>query len=163
MAVAQQILGVGPNIKYGSNASSLLAKAVAESGGIGAASAININYSDAGLFGYFVMADSASVDKVIGAVHSTVAGLQVTEADVANGKKMAKAAVYMATESGADALEEMGLQALLTGKCEGAAAAAAIDAVTAADVQAALGKVLGGKLSMGSIGSLTTVPFLDQL
>lgn len=63
LAVAQHILGVGPSVKYGSNASSALAKAVAGSGGNGMASAININYSDAGLFGYFVVAESATADK----------------------------------------------------------------------------------------------------
>lgn len=62
--MAQHILGVGLNVKYGSNATSVLGKAVAGSGGVGMASAININYSDAGLFGYFVAADSGSADKV---------------------------------------------------------------------------------------------------
>lgn len=64
LAVAQQILGVGPSIMYGNNATSVLAKGVAASGGLGSASCININYSDAGLFGYFVLADPASVEKV---------------------------------------------------------------------------------------------------
>lgn len=64
LAVAQHVLGVGPSVKYGSNASGALNKAIAGSGGIGMASAVNINYSDAGLFGYFVVADSASADKV---------------------------------------------------------------------------------------------------
>lgn len=162
LAVAQQILGTGPGIKYGNNASSVLAKVVASSGGIGSASAININYSDSGLFGYFIMADSASVDKVLSAVHSAVNGMKVTEADVARGKKMAKAAILMATESAGEKLEDMALQGLLTGKCS-MAATAAIDAVTASAVQSALQKVLGGKLSMGTIGSLSTVPFIDQL
>lgn len=66
LAIAQQMLGVGSGIKYGSNASSILSRAAAASGGVGVASAININYSDVGLFGYFVMADSSSVDKVSG-------------------------------------------------------------------------------------------------
>lgn len=164
LAVAQQILGIGPSTKYGGNASSVLAKAVASSGGLGSASAININYSDSGLFGYFIMADSASVDKVIDAVHSAVKGLKVTEADVARGKKMAKAAIHMATESGAEHLEDMGLQALLTGTyANPSAAAAAIDGVTASSVQSAVSKVMGGKLSMGAIGSLSAVPYIDQL
>lgn len=64
LAVAQHILGVGPNVKYGVGYGSVLPKAVAASGGVGMATAININYSDSGLFGYFVVADSASADKV---------------------------------------------------------------------------------------------------
>lgn len=64
LAVAQHILGVGPSVKYASGATSVLGKAVAASGGVGMATAININYSDTGLFGYFVVADSASADKV---------------------------------------------------------------------------------------------------
>lgn len=63
LAVAQQILGTGSHVKYG-DSGSVLTKAVAGSGGVGMASAININYSDTGLFGYFVVADSASADKV---------------------------------------------------------------------------------------------------
>lgn len=164
LAVAQQILGTGPGTKYGSNASGVLAKAVASSGGIGSASAINVNYSDSGLFGYFIMADSASVGKVVDAVHSAVKGLKVTDSDVARGKKMAKAAILMASESSGEQLEDMALQALLTGNCSNSSAAtAAIDAVTASAVQNALQKAIGGKLSMGAVGSLSTVPFTDQL
>jgi len=164
LAVAQQILGIGPSTKYGSNASSILAKTIAATGCVGSASAININYSDNGLFGYFVMADSASVAKIITAVHSAVKGLKVSDADVARGKTQAKAAVHMACESSGELLQDMGLQALLTGKyANPSAAVGAIDAVTPAAVRSALQKALGGKLSMGAIGSLSTVPYLDQL
>lgn len=100
LAVAQHILGVGPSVKYGSGATSVLGKAVAASGGVGMATAININYSDTGLFGYFVVADSASADKVVSAAHAAVKGLKVTAADVAKGKAGAKAAITMALESG---------------------------------------------------------------
>ncbi|KAK3868594.1 hypothetical protein Pcinc_026029 [Petrolisthes cinctipes] len=164
LAVAQQILGVGPGTKYGSNASSVLAKAVASSGGLGAASSININYSDAGLFGYFVMADSASVEKVVRGVHGVVKNLKVTDADVKQAKKRVKAAILMASESGAELLTDMGLQALLTGKfVSPAEAAAAVDAVTPASVDSALQKVMGSKLSMSVVGSVSEVPYIDQL
>nr|XP_045616737.1 cytochrome b-c1 complex subunit 2, mitochondrial-like [Procambarus clarkii] len=164
LAVAQYILGVGPGTKYGSNAGSVLSKAVAASGGIGMASAININYSDAGLFGYFVIADPSSVDKVVGTVHDTLKKLKVSDAQVAAGKNRVKAALLMASESGGESIEDMGLQALLTGQfISPIAAAAAIDGVTSTSVQAALGKVLAGKLSMSAVGSIGKVPYVDQL
>ncbi|XP_071543367.1 cytochrome b-c1 complex subunit 2, mitochondrial [Panulirus ornatus] len=164
LAVAQHILGVGPNIKYGCNAGSVLSQAVAASGGIGMASSININYSDTGLFGYFIIADSASVHKVLDASHKAVMSLKVTEADVARGKNQVKATILMASESGAENLEDMGLQALLTGHyVSPTAAAAAIDAVTPAAVEVALKKVSGSKLSMSIVGDVSKVPYLDQL
>lgn len=163
LAVAQHILGVGPSVKYGSNASSALAKAVAGSGGNGMASAVNISYSDAGLFGYFVVAESATADKVVRAAHSTVKGLKVTEADTAKGKTCVKAAIHMASESGGEALADMGLQALLLGKYnDPVAAAAAVDAVTPSAVDAALRKVFSGKLSMSVLGN-ANIAYLDQL
>jgi len=164
LAVAQQILGVGPGTKYGSNASSVLAKVCESSGGLGVASSINMNYSDAGLFGYFVMADSASVNKVVSDVHNAVQNLKVTDADVKQGKNKAKAAILMASESGAGLVEDMGLQALLTGKfANPSEAAAAVDGVTPAAVNSALQKVLGSKLSMSAVGSVSNVPYVDQL
>lgn len=164
LAVAQYILGTTPGTKRGSGASSKLAGAVAASGGVGSASAININYSDGGLFGYFVIADSASVGKVVSSVHSAVKGLNVSDADVARAKTQVKAAIHMATEASADAVEDMGLQALLTGNyLTPAAASAAVDGVNAAAVRSALSKVLGGKLSLSAVGSLGGVPYLDQL
>ncbi|KAK7081915.1 Cytochrome b-c1 complex subunit 2, mitochondrial [Halocaridina rubra] len=164
LAVAQHILGVGPGTKRGSAASNILAGSVAASGGLGSASALNVNYSDGGLFGYFVIADSASVGKVVSSVHSAVKGLKVSDADVARAKNQVKAAILMATESSAAAIEDMGLQALLTGAYRTpTAAAAAVDSVTAGTVNAALSKALGGKLSMSAVGSMASVPYLDQM
>ncbi|KAG0711230.1 Cytochrome b-c1 complex subunit 2, mitochondrial [Chionoecetes opilio] len=164
LAVAQHILGVGPSVKYGSNASSVLSKAIAGSGGIGMASAVNINYSDSGLFGYFVAADSASAEKVVRAAHAAVKGLKVTDSDIGNGKTRVKAAILMASESGGEALADMGLQTLLLGKYnDPVAAAAAVDAVTPSAVEAALRKVFSGKLSMSVLGNTATIPYLDQL
>ncbi|XP_066975802.1 cytochrome b-c1 complex subunit 2, mitochondrial [Macrobrachium rosenbergii] len=164
LAIAQQILGTGPHIKRGSNASSALAKVVAASGGLGSASALNISYTDSGLFGYFVIADSGSVGQIVGSVHDAVKNLNITDADVARAKNQVKAAVHMATEGSNDALEDMGLQALLTGKyLDPAAAAAAVDGVTAGAVRSALNKVMEGKLSISSVGDVSGVPFLDQL
>lgn len=164
LAVAQHILGAGPGIKRGVNASGVLASAIASSGGVGSASAININYSDGGLFGYFVIADSASVGKVVGTVHNALKGLKVSEADVARAKNQVKVAILMASEASGDAVEDMGMQALLTGKyADPVAAAAAIDGVTVAAVGKAMSKVNGGKLSMSAVGSVSSVPYLDQL
>merc|ERR1712106_56391 len=163
-AVAQYILGTGPSTKYGGNASSKVAEAVTAAGGAGAASAISASYSDSGLLGYFVVAQAAAAGAIVSGVHAAVKNLAVTEADVANAKYKLKVAVLMASEAHSDAVSEMGLQALLTGGYVApGAAAAAVDAVTVADVEAALAKAFGGKLSMAAVGSLEGVPYLDQL
>ena len=57
-------MGTGSTIKYGGNASSKLAAVVAGAGGAGAASAINVNYADTGLFGYMVTADDDAAGSV---------------------------------------------------------------------------------------------------
>ncbi|CAL4077133.1 unnamed protein product [Meganyctiphanes norvegica] len=163
-AVAQYILGTGPSTKYGGNASSKLAGVVAAAGGAGAASAISASYSDSGLLGYFVVAESAAAGSIVSAVHDAVKNLAVTEADVAAAKLKLKAAILMASESQTETVLDMGLQALLTGGYAApAATTAAVDAVTVADVEAALGKAFGGKLSMAAVGSLSGLPYLDQL
>lgn len=50
----------------------------------------------------FIFYSLATCLQVIDAVHSAVKELKVTQADVARGKKMAKAAIHMATESGGE-------------------------------------------------------------
>jgi len=163
-AVAQYLLGTGPSTKYGANASSKIAGAVAAAGGAGAASALNASYSDSGLLGYFVIAEAAAAGAIVSGVHAAIKNLAVTEADVAAAKYKVKAAILMASESQGEQVSDMGQQALLTGGYAApAAAVAAVDAVTVADVEAAIGKAFGGKLSMAAVGSLNGLPYLDQL
>ena len=70
LAIAQQILGTGAHIKRGNNTSSVFSGVIGSSGGVGMASAINVNYTDGGLFGYFVISDSANAGQVSKAVHT---------------------------------------------------------------------------------------------
>ena len=134
LAVAQYALGATSSIKYGSNASSKFSVASGESG---IASAINVNYADSGLFGYMVIADAESAGSVVKAVHAAAKGAVLSDADVKNAKNKIKSALIMSAESSADTLEDLGLQALLTGKYVApAAAAAAVDGVTTAAVNA---------------------------
>ncbi|XP_076032793.1 ubiquinol-cytochrome c reductase core protein 2 [Oratosquilla oratoria] len=164
LAVAQYILGVGAGTKRGSNAGSKLGQALIASGTEAVASAVNANYSDSGLFGYCIAANSSDAGKLTSAIHDMFMNLNVSEEDVANGKKQVQAAIHMASESSAELLDDMGLQALLTGSySEASAMSDAIDAVTPFSVNAAVSKVMNGKLSMASTGTLSHVPYIDQL
>jgi len=162
LAVAAQLYGIGSGIKYGANSSSAAARALV--GQPGAAVALNVNYSDSGLFGLFVLAESGSIGEITRTAMGALRSLPINEDTVAHGKKMAKAAVFLNSESEVESMEELGLSLLLTGAPSGAAAAAAaIDAVSVADVQKAVSKALNGKLSMAAIGSVDAVPYLDAL
>ncbi|XP_066991507.2 cytochrome b-c1 complex subunit 2, mitochondrial [Anabrus simplex] len=166
-AVLQYALGVGPSVKWGSQSSSPLGKALArcDLGGFPyAVSALNINYTDSGLFG-FVASSPANVASVVvlTALKQMRAGL-VSEADVTRGKMQLKAAIMMGLESGSDLVHEMGCQAALVGNVlSGSSLANAVDKVTAAQVNAAAKKVATGKLCMASVGKLSCVPYLDEL
>ncbi|GLV42288.1 Lysophosphatidylcholine acyltransferase [Carabus blaptoides fortunei] len=116
-AILQRALGVGPYAKRGNESSGLLYKAI--SGCIKdqpiAVSALNVSYSDTGLFGVILAtaADSAG-ECVQSAVKALRAG-SVSDQDVTRAKNQLKAATLLEAESGSNFIEVMGNQAALTG------------------------------------------------
>ena len=60
-AVLQAVLGSGPVVKYGAGRG-LVGAAAAQAGG--AAAAVNVTYSDAGLVGYTVVAEAEKAGQV---------------------------------------------------------------------------------------------------
>ncbi|CAG9761659.1 unnamed protein product [Ceutorhynchus assimilis] len=161
-AVLQRALGVGPQIKWSTVDNGILSKAICSSEGY-ASSAISATYSDTGLVGVLIAAPAKAAGKILeGAVKALKSG-NVTDADVARGKNQLKTALLLHLESGSEAVELLGKQAVLAGgamsPCE---LAAAVDSVSTADVRAALSKA-GRKLTIASVGNLSNVPYADDL
>ncbi|CAG2065759.1 unnamed protein product [Timema podura] len=152
-AILRYILGAGPSIKWGGSPSPLY-KSVSEAVGSlpFAVSALNVSYSDSGLFGFLASAPPqiAGQDwrihcclllkpntQVVEAAVKQLCCLSLTPADIARGKAQLKASVLLGTEGGTDLLEDIGNQAVLLGKVTSPSqVVAAIDGVTSADISA---------------------------
>jgi len=167
-ALLQRIMGTGAVTKRGSGASGQLHQAI--SGAVGsdgscAVSSLNLNYSDAGLFGFVAAAPAATAGKVVTAAVKALRSIKADEADVARAKAQLKADLLMAQESSANLIEELALQVLLN---KGSVmnvddVVMALEQISVADVSAAASQVASGKLAMGAIGNLGSTPFLDEL
>lgn len=130
-------------------------------------SAFAFPYTDAGLLGIAgSCADHEAgrlVNAMVGFLKDT-ASVAATTAELDRAKKAYKLAVAADVESRGGALSDMGLSVLLTGKAGSLRdTLAAIDAVTAADVQAVAKAALAAPPTISAIGSLQTVPRYDQV
>ncbi|KAL7636061.1 UNVERIFIED_CONTAM: hypothetical protein RMT77_013880 [Armadillidium vulgare] len=164
-AIAQFILGGPAGIKHGSASTSKIASILASAGGTGNIAAINASYTDGGLFGFLLVNEQPDkAGNVVKAIAKGVRNLKITDVDVKNAKAKAKAAILLGTEFVEGELEDMGLQALFTGKyLTPAQVVDSIDKVTASSVQSVITNSAKGKLSMASLGNLRNVPYIDQL
>merc|ERR1712086_76094 len=145
----QRVLGMGSSVKYGTGQGKLAQAAVA-AGGNAAVPGICQSYSDAGLLGAMVVTEAASAGKVV--------------AEVAAAKKIMLADVYTLLEDPLQQVENMGAQVLMSGDVMPVdKLPELIGGLTTADVQAAAKKLSSAKLSMGAVGNLSTVPYVDSL
>merc|ERR1712136_544673 len=103
----QRALGTGSTIKRGSGMGSKLNQAVQ---GAAAVSALNLNYSDAGLFGFIV---AGSAGKAVSAAAKVLRSMTVNDDQLARAKAQLKSDLLMAEESTGNLLEELSMQALL--------------------------------------------------
>jgi len=159
----QRVLGMGSSVKYGSGQGKL-AKAAGAVGGNAAVSAICQTYSDAGLLGAMVVCEAASAGKVVGAVAAALRSVTVTDEEVAAAKKMMLADAYTLLEDPLQQVENMGAQLLVSGDVMPAEKLPElIGGLTTADVQAAAKKLSSASLSMGAVGNLSSVPYLESL
>ncbi|XP_046854752.1 cytochrome b-c1 complex subunit 2, mitochondrial-like [Xenia sp. Carnegie-2017] len=115
--VLQRVLGITPFIKWGSNTvSSRINKAVQKvTDGPFMGSALNINYTDSGLFGFHAAAspkDAAKVTRTIVDEYSKVSKGDVTKEEVQRAKNQLKSSIHMSGESSVDKLEDIGTQIL---------------------------------------------------
>ncbi|KAE8579357.1 hypothetical protein XENTR_v10024013 [Xenopus tropicalis] len=167
-SVLQHILGAGPFIKRGSNASSKLSQAVNKATNQPFdVSAFNASYSDSGLFGVYTVSQAAAASEVINAALNQVKAVaqgNVTEADVTKAKNQLKSQYLMTLESSCGLLGEIGSQALASGTyVTPTETIQQIDSVTSADVVSAAKKFASGKKSMASSGNLENTPFVSDL
>ncbi|XP_012860922.1 cytochrome b-c1 complex subunit 2, mitochondrial [Echinops telfairi] len=167
-SVLQHVLGAGPHVKRGSNATNALYQAVAK--GIHQpfdVSAFNASYSDSGLFGIYTVSQAAAAGDVIRAAYDqvkTIAQGGLSDTVLQAAKNKLKAAYLMSVESSEGFLNEVGLQALVAGSyVPPTTVLQQIDAVTATDVKNAAVKFVSGKKSMATSGNLGHTPFLDEL
>merc|ERR1712106_1160378 len=159
----QRVLGMGSSVKYGTGQGKLAQAAVA-AGGNAAVSGICQSYSDAGLLGAMVVTEAASAGKVVAAVAAALRTASVTDGEVAAAKKIMLADVYTLLEDPLQQVENMGAQVLMSGDVMPVdKLPELIGGLTTADVQAAAKKLSSAKLSMGAVGNLSTVPYVDSL
>uniref|UniRef100_A0A8C9BY10 Ubiquinol-cytochrome c reductase core protein 2 n=1 Tax=Phocoena sinus TaxID=42100 RepID=A0A8C9BY10_PHOSS len=115
-SVLQHVLGAGPHVKRGSNATSSLYQAVAK--GIHQpfdVSAFNASYSDSGLFGIYTISQAAAAGDVIKAAYNQVKTVAQGNLLIQMSKNKLKAGYLMSVESSEGFLDEVGSQALVAG------------------------------------------------
>jgi len=167
-AVLQNLMGVGPRIKYSSNANAKIVQAAAQATSDPfAVSTINLNYRDSGLFGFHAVAgksDIRGVLKSLVASFSAATKAPFADKEVANAKAMLKSSMLYELENTGAQAEEVGAQVLLSGNTLPVEnILASVDKVTPADVHAVAKKVINGKPSMCVVGDLSETPYLDEL
>ncbi|XP_023025771.2 ubiquinol-cytochrome c reductase core protein 2 [Leptinotarsa decemlineata] len=159
-AILQKAIGVGPQVKWGNN-NGIFSRVV----GIGehTSSAINVSYSDTGLFGILIGTPAKSAGKLVESAVKLLRSGSVSDEDVNRGKKQLKSSLLLEAESGADAVRDIASQSVLTGNPQTASQiVAAVDSICTSDVRDAL-RNAGRKITLASIGNLSNVPYLDEL
>lgn len=163
-AILQQIAGTGPRAKWGTSTTPLY-KSVASAAGCDpfAVSAFNASYSDSGLFGFVLSAPASIAGSLTKAGYKWLRSASITDADINRGKNDLKAAILFGNDNNSGLLESLGQQVILKGRVTSPLAIAnEVDKISANDVKSVASK-LSGKVSMASIGDLSTVPHIDQL
>jgi len=157
----QRVLGMGSHIKYSSGQGKLVSAAGSESCAV---SAIGQMYSDSGLLGALVVAPAGEAGRVVENVAAALRSAAVTDEEVEAAKKNMLADVFTMLESPLNQVENYGSQILLSGAVMPTEKVPELIAgLTTADVQAAAKSLSNASLSMGAVGNLSTVPYLDTL
>lgn len=161
-AVLQNVLSAGPQLKWSTNDNGVVPKALGGAEDY-AVRGINANYADTGLVGVLLAVPAKSAGTLVrGAVKALKSG-NITDADVKRGKNLLKTKLLLDLESGSNAAQIYGNQAVLTRSALAAdALAAAVDSVSTSDVSSALQKA-SCKLTIASVGNLGGVPYADEL
>jgi len=160
----QRVLGTGSHVKYGSGQGKLAQAAAAASSANSAVSSLGLMYSDSSLLGAMIVSEAGAAGKVVGAVASAIRNITVTEEEVEAAKKNLLTDIYTMYESPAMQIETYGSQVLLSGDIMAVERIPEVVAsVSVADVQAAAKKLSSAKLSLGAVGNLSAVPYVDSL
>uniref|UniRef100_G1PZJ6 Uncharacterized protein n=1 Tax=Myotis lucifugus TaxID=59463 RepID=G1PZJ6_MYOLU len=154
--VLQHVLGAGPHVKRGSNATSPLnqvaAKGIHQPFDI---SPFNASYLDSALG--FTLSQAAAARDVIKAAYNQVKAIaqgNLSSTDVQAAKNKLKPRYLKSLESSEGFLDEVSSQALVTGQ---------IDSVADTYVINAAKKIVSGQKSMAASGNLGHTPSVDKL
>ncbi|NP_001165809.1 cytochrome b-c1 complex subunit 2, mitochondrial [Nasonia vitripennis] len=163
-AVLQKAAGDGPKVKWG-GCNTPLWKAVAnKSQDPFAIVSFNASHSDSGLFGFVLSAPGESAGELVKAGAKWLRAPKLSDDDIARGKATLKTLVLSAGDNSSLLHESVGHQVLLSGNAlTPDAIAAEIDKISPADVKNAANQLSKGKLTVASIGNLSTVPYADEL
>merc|ERR1712241_1500652 len=152
------VLGTGTNIKRG-NLNGKLGKAVARIEGNVAAGGFNFSYRDTGLAGVLIACESGIAGHVVSTVLAELRSLTVTDEEL----QAAKNAFLIETFENSSK-SEIVAETLASNVMSGVESASEmINMISASDVNAAAKKWVNGKLSMGAVGNLKNVPYLDTM
>lgn len=165
-AVLQRILGYGTSIKWGSNSvSSRLNQAAAGTPCL--ISALNVSYSDAGLFGVNAVAAPANIGAVLKAAVDEVGKLSngdISADEVEHAKNQVKATILMLSEGADEVIDDLIKQIAFTGGyVTPAEIIQKIDAVSADQVVEISKQLFGGKSTLAVTGDISHAPYLDEL
>ncbi|XP_012543569.2 cytochrome b-c1 complex subunit 2, mitochondrial [Monomorium pharaonis] len=164
-AVLQRAIGSGPRVKWGSSVAPMY-RTVSKSSSTDefALSAFYASYSDSGLFGFVLSSLPSVVGSVTKVATAYLRSPKLSDADIARGKTTLKAEILYAADNDAAVLENMGQEAIFKRRVyKPSDLVAQVDKLTASEVKSVAEKLGGGKLSMGAIGNLSTVPYVDEL
>jgi ubiquinol-cytochrome c reductase core subunit 2 len=162
-------LGTTPLVQYSSGvATSKLNKAIsAATKSDFAASYLNAMYSDSGLFGVQVVANSQEIGKVLKAVVGAMGQLTktgLTDQELQTAKRKLKASLRLCYDDGASTLEGLAAGVLIMGDVIGQDAVdKSIDAISLDAVNKVAKKIINGKPTLAAVGDLSNTPYLDEL
>jgi len=162
--ILSHAFGTGPRIKWNDGASRITRSCLPLASQPALVSTFNLNYSDAGLFGFHVVANRDDAGKLVKGVFKEVGKVAkngLTNEEVASAKNKFKAALGYSLESSRNVVEAIAVSA---GKHANLSEVSnAVDAVSVADVNSFAKKVASGKPSLAAIGDLRSLPRLDEL
>uniref|UniRef100_L7MAQ1 Putative cytochrome b-c1 complex subunit 2 mitochondrial n=1 Tax=Rhipicephalus pulchellus TaxID=72859 RepID=L7MAQ1_RHIPC len=167
LGVFAHMLGQGPRLPYSESQATKLGEAAAKATQKPfAATALNVNYTDTGLFGVAVAGHPDDMDKLIKATMGQVRTVaqKVTDKDVQDAKQKLKAAVLYKRENFSDLAVEMATHVSRTGQpWQQDELLQAIDAITTQDVATVAARVTKSKPAMAAVGRLHNTPHIDEL
>lgn len=157
----------GPKIKYSAGGSKLEKSLSALAAEPLAVSSFSCNYTDGGLLGFHVVADKSDVGKAVKGVFrevQQVAKAGFSEQEVTRAKNSYKLALASSLDNSHSVLETIIRNPENANyNLNSAELFKAVDAVTAADLNAFVKKAAAGKPSMAALGDLSQLPFVDEL
>lgn len=162
-AALQYALGAGPQVKYGVGVSPL-SKAVSSLREPVGIAALNISYSDSGLFGVlFATSGQQSADVAKIAAKALKSG-NVSAEDAKRGIAQLHAALAFEAEKKPLISDDLRSQATSLGAVQDfGSVVKAISSLSPTDVQSAAKKVATGNLALGAVGNVNHIPYVDLL